>query len=195
MEFEPSPSIQSRGRRWLPSIIEPRLAIGPRDGRSVGTPTSDIPGSALNDIAEPPKQRLAFVRSSLDDRPAFALRQADDAMDMAGFDPVPRARHALDKCALPAAVRAERKDLFHISARQDGGLETPRMIVRMRVRFWPDEPMQGAAVVEVVLDKGWRHPLGPYDGRTSGSEVECDGGNANGHCPHMTVYLSTEKSL
>ncbi len=46
--------------------------------------------------------------------------------------------------------------------------------MRMRVRLWPYEPMQCAAIVEVVLDEGWRHPLGTYDGRTSGSEVEGD---------------------
>lgn len=65
----------------------------------------------------------------------------------------------------------------------------------MRVRFWPDESMQGAAIVEVVLDEGRRHPLGTYDGRTGWSEVEGDCGNANGHCPHMPVYLPIAKSL
>lgn len=115
----------------------------------------DIPSSVLNGIAKTPKQGLPFVRASLDYCPAFSLRQADDTVDMAGFDPVTRARHTLDEFALPAAVRKKRKDLFHIPAGKNGRLERPGMVVRVDVRFGPYEPMQRAAIVEMELAKGW----------------------------------------
>ena len=48
------------------------------------------------------------------------------------------------------------------------------MIVRVRVRFGADEPVQCPAVVEMELAKRRRHPFGTDDLRAGGSMV--DGG-------------------
>lgn len=154
--------------RYSPSVIKPRLAIDPHDGRPVVTPTPNIPSSALNGIAKTPKQGLSFVRSSLDDCPAFAFRQADDAVDMASFNPVTRTRRPLDECALPIAVGKEGEDFFHVPSGENGRFERPRMIVWMDVRLGPYEPVQCATIVEMVFDERWRHPLSTDYRRTEG---------------------------
>ena len=46
-------------------------------------------------------------------------------------------------------------------------------IVRMRVGFGPDEPVQRPAVVEMEFAKRRRHPLGTNDRRTTRSQVDC----------------------
>lgn len=95
-------------------------------------------------------------------------------MNMAGFDPVTGARLPINERALPAAVRTECKDLFDISPRQNGGVERPGMIVRVGAGLGPHEPMQCAAIVEMVFNEGWRHPLYTNNRGAEGGMIVCD---------------------
>jgi len=134
------------------------------------------------------------MRTGTNERPAFPQRQRHDPVNVPCLDPVSRARLPLDACASPAPVRMESEDLFDISTRQDGGLERPRMVMRICMRLRSYEPVQCSAVVEMVFDERWRHSLDANDRRALRCILAGDCGDTDRHATHMVLRVTTEKA-
>ena len=62
--------------------------------------------------------------------------------------------------------------------------------MRVGVGLRPHKPMQGAAIVEMVLDESWRHPLCTNDRGTQRGMIVRDRGDTDGHLLAIPLCLS-----
>ena len=128
-----------------------------------------MPRPGLNPVSEPPEPSFPGVVTCTNEGPTFTRRQFDDAVNVRGVDMVGFARDAVDEFAMPTAARIQVEHLFDIAAIEDLRLETPRVIMRRGVRLFHLEPVQRAAVVEMIFGERPRHALNADDPRAFGN--------------------------
>jgi hypothetical protein len=128
-----------------------------------------MPGPGLNRVSETPEPGLACVGTCADERPAFARRQLDDAVNVRSVDVVGFAKDAVDELAVPTAVWIQVEHLLDIASINDLGVEAPGVIMGGRMRLFHLEPVQCASVIQMVFGKSPRHSLNADDPRAFGN--------------------------
>ena len=122
-------------------------------------PFSGVPGAFLDHRAEPPKVSFALVAAKLDQCPALALRQGDDAVNVLCHDLVGDSRNSPLERTAPASVGVRFEDFLDVAPGQDLRTKRPGVVVRGGVGLGSGEPVKDTAIIEVVFDKRRRHSL------------------------------------
>jgi hypothetical protein len=122
-------------------------------------PSTLVPSARPNAVTKPPESRVPFVRAGPDQRPAFAARQRDDAVDVFSRDPVRRTGIAMHDLATPPAAIRRVEHLFRIATIDYRGFERPRVIMWVSVGFLPAKAMERSAVRQMIFCKCRRHSL------------------------------------
>jgi len=128
-----------------------------------------MPCPGLNDVSEPPEPGFARVGTCTNERPAFARRQLDNAVNVRSVDMVGFTGKPVNELAMPTPAWIQVEHLFDISAIENLGVKTPGVIMRRSVRFFHLEPVQRASVIQMVFGERPRHAFDADDPHAVGN--------------------------